>query len=534
MTTALTDPISAEEFTNNKAVIIATLAAKDPTLDLSDGSAVVGLVVENEAQLAAAHAARYNALNLSFSLAAIAANLTTVDDAHVDSLISNYFLTRRQASAASGPIRVVTTLNMGYSIPVGFGISANAATFATTSAVRVYPTGALVTETASVKKLVLRADGKYEFTLTVLADAAGSTGMLSAGTAVTLLSPMDGMETATVATDFTGGTDKETSAELLARAQAGITATTLAGPEHIQAALSVQLPGIQTAVLGIGSPLMTRNRANVFGISIPGTEDIYVKTSAFPQRKTLTVQATAFDAARSMAFTLVGEAAAGVYRVMAIRPTSIAGIQGDPPTSVTPMIRTDLVFTPKTRVASDYIFGGIADLRVVFTDTSTPASTVISYEDSLSYDVDLLWMPEVSTVGDYCYGTNRPAGTDYLVKAGVPCLVDVTLTLRPRKGTAAPSVLDVQTAVAAAINGLPFGTPRLSLYVVIAALQTISFQGDVVDVLLSGEILAPTGANLLLQPSQGVEIPADLDNAVSSANTFFTAPTSNIEVIFVS
>lgn len=534
MTTALTDPISADEFANNKAVVIATLAEKDPTLDLSDGSAVVGLVVENEAQLAAAHAARYNTLNLSFSLAAIAANITTVDDAHVDSLISNYFLTRRQAAAANGPVRIVTSLNTGYMVPIGFRVSAAVGTFGTTALIRVYPTGSSITETATSKKLVLRADGKYEFTINVTADAAGAAGLLSAGTAVTIVAPMDGMETATVATDFTGGQNKETSAELLARAQAGITATTLAGPEHIQAALAVQLPGIQTTVLGIGSPLMTRNRGNVFGISIPGTEDIYVKTSAFPQRKTLTVTASAFSAVRDMAFTIANENAAGIYRILAVRPSGTAGITGDAPASVTPMIRTDLIFTPKTRVPSDYIYGSIADLRVVFTDTVTPATTVIASGDSLSYDVDVLYMPEVTVAGDYCYGTNRPAGTDYLVKAGVPCMVDVAITLRPRKGTTAPTIQDTQAAIAGAINALPFGTPRLSLYVVIAALQTLSFQGDVVDILLSGSVLAPTGQDLLLLPSQGIEIPVDLDNAVSPANAFFTCPTGNVEVTFVS
>jgi len=534
MTTALTDPISAEEFTNNKAVVLATLAARDPTLDLSDGSAVVGLVVENEAHMAAAHTARYNALNLSFSLAAIAANLADVDDAHVDSLISNYFLTRRQASAAAGPVRVVTTLNTGYMIPAGFRFNANGSGFATSEAVRVYPTGSGITETPTNKKLVLRADGSYEFTVSVLAGTAGTSGLLSAGTSLTIAAPMDGMVTATVATDFTGGQDQETSAELLARAQAGVTATTLAGPEHIQAALSVVLPGIQTAVLGIGSALMTRNRANVFGISIPGTEDIYVKTSAFPQQKTLVVAATAFSATRDMAFTLADDDAAGIYRILAIRPSGISGIQGDTPVSVTPMVRSDLVFTPKTRVASDFIYGGIADLRVVFVDASTPASTVIASGATLNYEVDVLYMPEVATAGNYCYGTNRPAGTDYLVKAGVPCVVDVTLTLRPKKGTTAPTVLAVQTAVAGAINELPFGTTRLSLYVVIAALQTIAFQGDVVDVLLAGSVLAPTGVDVLLLPSQGLDIPVDIDNASAPENTFFTSPTGNIEVTFVS
>ena len=534
MTAELTAPISAQEYASYKAQILATLAEMDPTLDLSMGSAMVGLVVENEAQLAAAQGARYDALNLSFSLAAIAANLATVDDAHVDSVISNYFITRKVASAASGPVVVVTSLNTSYVIPAGFQVSSGGGTFSTQASVRVYPTTSAVTTSATTKQLVKRVDGLYEFTLTMVADAAGLAGQLSAGTTVLLVNPLDGMQSAVVATDFSGGSDTETNASLLARAQQGITAATLSGPEQIQAALTLVLPGIKTAVLGIGSPLMTRNRGNIFGISVPGTEDIYVKSSAFPQTKTLMVQATAFDAARSMAFTLTGTDAAGVYRIVAIRPVSAVGAQGDLATSVTPMIRSDLVFTPKTLVPADYIYGSIADLRVVFTDDITPTATVIASGATLSYYVDVLYMPSVSVAGDYCYGKSRPAGTDYLVKAGVPCLVDVAITLRPAAGSTPPTILDVQAAIAAAINALPFGTPRLSLYVVLASLQPLSFQGDVVDIQLAGEILASSGAAVLTVPSQGVAIPTDLSNGFSPENAFFACPTGNVTVTYVS
>jgi hypothetical protein len=527
----LTAPISAEEFSNAKALVIDVLAERDPTIDLTDGSAVVGLVVENEAHMTAVHVANYDALNKSFSLKAIADNLIDVDDALVDSLVSNYFITRRDASPASGPVRVVVNLNVLYILPQDYAFVAGGVTYKMGTPVRVLRAGSQVAQTPTQRVLIPRADGRFEFTVDVVADTPGSAGLISAGTAMEIPSPLDGFETASAAVDFTGGEDRETNADLLARAQAGITAQTLAGPAHIQAALEAQFAGIRTAVLGIGSPLMTRDRGNLFGISTGATEDIWVKTTAFPGSVEVTVAVVAPPSGRTMSFTIVGEDAAGVYRVRFIRRASTAGVQGDAPDVVVPMKRPVVGFSPKTPKPADLWFGAIADLRVTFTDTSdAPLVPGTTY----AYTVEVFRMPTVDAVSTYVYDPSvRLVGTDYYVRAGIPCMVELEIELGVRRGDPRPEVEDVQEAVAAAVNGLAFGTSRLTPYTIHTALAPLLGRSDVRSLQMRGTIYAPT-ADVHLVLGNALTIPDSPAQGFSAANTFFACSPANVGVTIVS
>ena len=536
----LTDPaaVSAEEFTNAKELIISILGDRDPDIDLSDGSALVGLVVENEAYMGAIHGANYDTLNKSFSLQAIADNIVDVDDTFVDSLVSNYFITRREASPASGPVRIIVNLDVVYVIPAGFTFTAGTTTYETEEPIRVLRSGSQADQTSNQRVLTPRADGRFEFTITVVATTEGSDGQISAGTALTIISPVDGMETASAATDFTGGEDRETNAELLARAQEGITAKTLAGPEHIQATLQDLFPGIKTTTLGIGNALMTRDRGNVFGISTGATEDIWVKTTAFPQTTTITVTAAATtDGAATFAFTLSGATAAGIYRVRFIRPADLAGVQGVVPDSVTPIKRTDIIFSPKTPSQDDLFYGAIANLRVVFTDdqlTDDEIAAVVS-GDTRDYEVEVLKMPSVDAVSNYVYDPSvRPVGTDYCVRGGVPAVLNIDLEIQLPSGVVAPVVQDVQEAVAAAINALDFGTERVGVYTVHKAVAALLPEGEVAGVAMLATIYAPNQDEFVIPATNYITIPTDLTRGFSPANTFLTCPPDNVGVTIVS
>ena len=524
--------VSLEEFQTNKEVVIDVLQQRDPDLDLSDGSALTGLVIENEAQMAAVHSGNYDRLNKSFSLQAISENLVDVDDDFVDSLVSNYFITRRDATPATGPVRVIVNLDVTYVLPSGFAFSSGSVTYATTEPVRVLRSGSQADQTSNQRVLIARSDGRFEFTVDAQASVEGSAGSLAAGTALTIVNPIDGMESASAATDFTGGEDRETNAELLARAQAGITAKTLAGPEHIQAALEELFPGILTSTLGIGSPLMTRDRANVFGISTGATEDIWVKTTAFPLTTEVEVTATA-TGARTLSFELNGDDANGVYRVVAIRRADIAGVDGDAPDSVGLVKRSNLVFDPKTPLVTDLNYGSIADIRVTFTDTSSGDDYTVG--DDGQYVVQVLKMPSVGAVGNYVYDPSvRPAGTDFYVRGGVPCLVDVAVEIRIPAGAVAPDTETVQDAVAAAINAFDFGTSSLGIYTVHKAISEVLDRGTVASVELSGIIYAPDLSSVVIPPTSTITISEDLSRGYSPDNTVFTCPPDNVGVTIVS
>ncbi len=98
----LVTAVSADEFDSAHEFVKSVLTERSPDLDLSTGSPLEGLVTENEAHMVALEQARMDALSQSFSLKAISDNIVTVDDDHVDSLLSNYFITREDSTNASG------------------------------------------------------------------------------------------------------------------------------------------------------------------------------------------------------------------------------------------------------------------------------------------------------------------------------------------------------------------------------------------------------------------------------------------------
>ncbi len=527
-------PVSADEFDSAHEFVKSVLTERSPDADLSTGSPLEGLMTENEAHMVALEQARMDALSQSFSLKAISDNIVTVEDAQVDSLLSNYFITRTDASTATGPVKIITDTPVPYQIPVGFELSFNALTFATASAFRIYPEDASgVIDSAISRRMVERSDGKFEFTITVVADETGSGSKLLAGTALTITAPLAGMQSAAVVSDFTGGENRETNAELLARVSQGVTAKVLAGPEHIQATIADQFPGTTVAVIGVGSELMTRDRDNLFGLSMGSKQDLYCRTTGYPAAKTLTVNGTVTSgSARQVLLNIPYTDGVGVYRVEAIRPAGRVALFGDQPYQYTVNTYIGTNFIPKIRVPQDAAFSANAVLTVQFIDTLTTTPTLTT-DQIISYDVDVLYMPSIEAINTYVTDDDVRTG-DMLVKAAVPCVLTVAATIRIPATVQAPVAQTVKQAISDAISALPFGTPSLSAFVIHRAIATLVTQGDVVNTHMRGTILSPAYEDLALETSSELIIPDRADLGVGAANTFFACSPDQVELTIVS
>ncbi len=527
--------ISATEFDTGHEFVKGVLVEKDPSLDLSSGSALDGLMVENEAHLSAIHQSRLDQLANASSLAAITANLTNVTDADVDTLVSNYGITRESATNAAGPVRIITTTPIPYQIPIGFGFTFNALTFQTVEGFRAYPPGSVgIQINANSKLMTIRADGKFEFTINVQATATGAVSQLAAGSVLTIQSPLTGMDQAIVAADFTGGADQETNQELLDRCVVGLTARVLAGPEHIQASLTGQFPGAICAVVGVGSPLMVRDRANLFGLSTGGKQDIYCKTSQSIRQKTITVNGTVIDpTSKQVLLDIPYVDGIGLYRVVAIRPIGTVGLGGDEPTSATWSTYLATHYLPFISTPLDAAFSVNGKLQVVFNDSLGVGTYALN--DIRQYDIDVLWMPSIQAVADFMTSDGlRPASQDILIKAGVPCSVICQATVRVPPTAPAPDLTTLKSEISAAINGLPFGTQSLSAFIIHRAVAAAIPRGDVVNTTMRGIIYAPSGEDLTLATSSELTIPLDPVNLVGPPNTFFSCTPDQVELVIVS
>ncbi len=420
-----------------------------------------------------------------------------------------------------------------FQIPVGFEFSFNTLTFSTSAAFRVYtPDSIGVTDSATSRRMIERSDGKFEFTITVVADTTGSSSKLLAGTALVITAPLAGMVSAFVASDFSGGSNRETNAQLLARVSQGIAAKLLAGPEHIQATIANQFPGTTVGVVGVGSVLMTRDRDNLFGISQGAKQDLYCRTTSFPASKTLTIDGTVTNGtAKTVILSIPYVDGVGVYRVTAIRPAGLVALFGDTPTTTTINTYTGTNFVPKIRSEQDAAFSANAVMSVMFTDTLSTA--VFATNDVVSYDVDVLYMPTIESINTFVTDDDIRNG-DMLVKGGVPCTVTVSATIRLPSTVPVPTISTLQEAVSDAINALPFGTISLSAFVVHRAIATLVTQGDVVNTNMRGTILSPAFEDIALATSAELTIPDRSDIGVGPANTFFACSPSQVELTIVS
>jgi hypothetical protein len=142
-------------------------------------------------------------------------------------------------------------------------------------------------------------------------------------------------------------------------------------------------------------------------------------------------------------------------------------------------------------------------------------------------------MPDMDVCAGITSDTYRAAGVDVLVKAAVPCFVNVEMSIRLPAGTPQPDVLAIQAAVAAAIQALPFGTAQISSFVVHKAVTSLLPTGEVTAVQFVGGIYAPSGVDLVILPSTTLEVPTDLANIVSPSNVFFSCSPATVQVTFV-
>ena len=526
----LTNTVAAADVQTGITLVRTLLAEQYPSADTAPGTPVDGLVVQPQGYLAALHTARANEALLLGSIAAITSGLVTATDADVDALAGNYFLTRVPASYAGGLVKIIVSSNTTYVVPLGFTVGYSTLLYTTSTVHRIYPTGTLgVTADAYNKVLTARSDGSYEFTITVTASQAGATSRLGRGAALTLVSSGPNLTSASVDTDFTGGSDAESNSSLLARASAGITQRAVAGPAHTLSLLQASYPSATLACIGVGSPLMVRDRGNLLGISTGGRQDIYVRASQTIGRQTVRLSGTVTNiSTKTVSLTIPRPTSDGLHRVVAIRPAGYVGVGGITPTSQTPSYSANTTFVPTLLTTVDLAGTAYQSVAVTFLDTLGTGPYVLN--EVRSYDLDLVYTPDLSAITTLLADTNRPAGCDVLVKGAVPALMTVLVTIRMQAGAASPDTAILASAIANALNGLPLGTATFTSFTVLRAVAALLPNGEVTAVSYSGSIYGQDGSTIAITPTQSVTIPTSLTPRVSPANTAIYCSVSDIAI----
>ena len=238
------DSLDAATLSANEAFLVAFIQEKYPNIDLSPSSAVYQLIIRLSAIFQAMNQQNAARLLQSNLLASVTANPDLADDTIVDNLLSNYLITRKTGSQASGQVQILLNANTYTPIPDSVTFTANGLTF---KPVRSF---AGVTSSDQVistdKKLITQIDTNiWAFVIDLIADDSGEEGNVAKGTLFTVDSVLPQITSATAYTDFSEGSDTETNTELIDRLNQGIANASLGNRQSIRALIASNFPYVK-------------------------------------------------------------------------------------------------------------------------------------------------------------------------------------------------------------------------------------------------------------------------------------------------
>lgn len=509
----------------------ARVAELNPALDLRVGVLHNLLVYFHSVLGAGLQANVLDYLNAR-SLLAIQADPALADPALVDHVLSNFRVVRKGGEAARGEVAVVKDNDLTTTYAVGAEFTAGGRTFVTERVYTAKAEAALVTE-AGDRLISPRADGNFVFTVPVVAAEVGGAGRVQKDTVVVPTAVPAGFVAAYAAGDFTDGADAETNDAMLLRLQQGVACKAPASRVSMTAMLR-EVPAFERAgpssIVGYGDAEMLRDKHWIFPVHGGGKADWYVRTDEPLTRRVLTKAATLVakdGVVGTWQLALGRDDAPGFYEVTRVRLPGATGTAGG--FAVVSDVRgVDLSgtgFRPDVQTVAEGAYTRFQTAVVRFEDTVTDASG-LALGTRQDYEFDVTGLPLVAEIQDYVSGRDvRAYGADVLVKAPVPCFLQVSFTVHKRAADAAPDVAAIKAAVAALANQTPF-TGRLYAGRVHDVVHGhLGNEASVGAIDMLGRLRYPDGRTVYVRDADVLTVPdAPADMVSPKTVQFFLAP----------
>lgn len=534
------DPALVAQF---DAELTTLVQEANPTFDLRAG-VLHDMLIHVKAQLDAATQTNITLIRQSNSLQVVSENPELADDEVVDALLSNYNIVRSLGAKAGGPITIVLDVLIGVVIPQNMTFTINGLEFLpnTTYAARTSPAAII---TASDTLIYQIGPALWAFDIQVTAVEIGSAGNVPrASTAIPETEPPHFVK-AYAKNDFTGGVDPDTTTTLLAKLEAGLAIKAWSNRPSILGLIREQ-PDFANilfiSVVGFGDPELKRDQHSIWPGHLGGRSDLYLQSQALYQHKTLLLTASLVAKVGPVGTWQTGIAiddAPGFYTVdRVLLPDQDQTLPGFPATSDVRSI--DLISPPSDElpppdiVALDEGTYSRYQAAVIQWDDTLTDATALPIGTLKDYNVIVRVMPLVGEIQDFLNGREqRPPMCDVLVRAAVPCFTEVEFTVNYKKNTPAPSIPDIQTAVAQAVNTMGFvgELPRSLIDQVLHDL--LDNLVSVVNYTLDGTIRQPDGVNVFITDTQKLIIPNNPVNQVTGRTTLFFLRPGDITVTLV-
>jgi hypothetical protein len=542
--TDLVAELDVDDVQQQQEELAVLMQEANPTIDPRRG-VLHDLLFYNEAVYASKNRKELERLKASQSLLAITEDPAIADADTVDAVLSNFRITRKDGSQATGEMTIVVDTLEALIIAEGSLWSANGAQFAATAAFSAVTGNANVTS-ANDRVLNPVGDGTYTFTIFVQAVEPGTTGLLVKDTLlVPSIAPRNFVR-AYAASDFTGGRADETNAELLARLLEGVACKALSGSVSMNAALrdvEAFADVLATSIIGFGDEEMLRDQHSIFPGSLGGRIDWYVRSQEQAQRIGLTKTATLVDkqpdGSSTWQFGIERDDAPGFYDVVDVQPQDAANTVNLPVSrdtrslDMTPLDNDG--FLPDLADVAEGVFSRFQAAVIQFTATGEELDvSAIAEGDTLDFDVTLRAMPLISDIQDWASDRSvRNRAGDALIKAPIPCFVGVSFTIGQPPGYPTLDTDPIRSDVAELINrwGFTGKLPASAIANVVHNYLTGNAYIGAIDML--AEIRFPTGELRQLHTTETLEVPDEPSSMVTARTVAFLTTPDDIAISVV-
>jgi hypothetical protein len=471
------------------------------------------------------------------SLQQIVADPSLADRTVVDEVLSNWGVIRKQGTAASGTVTIEINAPRSVTVPVGMPFNANGRRYLSV-ATFVSRTTANQLSSSSDRLLVQLNNGNYAFTITVAAVTAGAEGKLNAGDLIVPVRTISGYVTSYATSTFTDGTNTETNAQLIEELQLGISAKALSNRTNMRAFLR-SLPQFDSltnqSIVGYGDPEMLRDQHTIFPISFGGRVDWYVRGQEALQRVTYATTATCVtvgDNDSTWQFSLGKDVEPGFYEISRIRRQADANLNSG--FEITLDQRgNDLTgedFVPDILSVAEGAYSAYQTATIRFVDTLTDAST-LSVGDTAAYVCDITSTPLIREIQDLVSSRDiRSYAADALIKAPVPCFVQVNLVINKTAGDADPDVEAIRNAIVSTINQTDFIGRLDGSRIVDTVHNFLTDNLSVTQLDMLGRIRNPDGSIQYIRDPDAIVIPEQPAKMVTAKTVQFFAEAATVTV----
>lgn len=520
-----------------RALLIQRLQEKSPIADFRRG-VLHDLLINLESVIHAAQEIYADKFRKSGSVQAIEADPALADPSLVDSVLSNFLITRKIGTKVRGEVTVVMLGSKASvvainSVFVAFGKNYKAVS---TFAAKISASSLI----SSTDRLVFPiGDGSYGFNITVEAELEGKGYELKQNDRLEMVNPVGGIVLAFAASDFSNGTDIETNLELISRLREGLASKNFSNKHSLSALIKSNFLTVKdVGSFGFGAPEQIRYHG-VFPVAQGGRVDAYIRHDGLPSKTTIEAEASLVEQRLTGGVWQVSfdrETLPGFYeavRIVRLKDSSNQSIQYGYEVINTikdfDISDDDTGFSPEIEIAVEAAFTRYQTVTLQFLDTDTSADLAIGAK--ADYSFTLRGQKSIDAIQKLLNGEDvRPTGSDILVRAAIPFDVKVSMVIHNRNKDYVVPVDLIKNKLFDYVNSMGLGSKLYESNLISVIQNQLTDDQSIDSIELRGRVIYPSGRIRYINGRVSLSVPEDPLNLVTSKNTSYFLDKSDVQV----